>query len=579
MKKYSYKLFFLIAIFFSNQLLIAQEQLQHEKKMIKTSEGKIFINKDLGVYLWVSTSTDPNSKKYLLDSETPEYSNPFYFYTEGKNMLRTPSKVDKETKRVVIPKEDLIFEVYVDGVAPKTDLKYGNTIVYQVGEKTYCGQGFEVKIASKDAVSGVDKIYLSINGEAYKEYTEPLKITEEMEYTFKYYAVDKVGNVENVKTKTITSDFTSPQTSVDIAGGRQGNIFSPRVKLKFLSNEEAGQKTYYSIDDLPQKIFTGTIPLSYLKEGAHTLKYYSIDKLGNKENEQVFEFFIDKTPPLVVTEIMGNQFEVNGKTYTSGRTKFKLTAVDNKAGVKAVYYSIGNEEFKPYEKPFYLPAVSGNISIRYYAIDNVNNKSSSNKNAGTNSMTIPYVDLTGPVISHFYQGDKFQYDGVDYISPRTKIKLKGIDSESGFSKFTYAIDSAVNEVDYENYFTIDKAGEHKIGYTGYDYVENSNRKTFNVFVDDKAPEISTAFSIVKSGTEERDGKTIDAYPKHLILFVMATDNCVGLKHIYYSINEQATQKYTGMISGFSKNNYYKINIKATDNLNNESQKSIEFYIK
>ena len=50
-----------------------------------------------------------------------------YLDTEGKNTFRSPSAVDTVTKEVVIPKEDIIYEVYADSKPPRTHLKFENS--------------------------------------------------------------------------------------------------------------------------------------------------------------------------------------------------------------------------------------------------------------------------------------------------------------------------------------------------------------------------------------------------------------------------------------------------------------------
>ena len=112
MKKLS-SLFF-ITCFCLN--LFAQEELNHEKKIYK-NEGKVYVNKALPLYLSISTSPD-GSNGEVLDGKDPKYSSPMYLDSEGYNTIRTPWKVDPETKKVVYPKEEVIFELYADSKPP-----------------------------------------------------------------------------------------------------------------------------------------------------------------------------------------------------------------------------------------------------------------------------------------------------------------------------------------------------------------------------------------------------------------------------------------------------------------------------
>lgn len=195
---------FLLLYFLSLNLLTAQEQLQHEQKMVRMPDGKIYVNKYLGAYLWISTSKDSTSQMYLLESERDkEYSNPFYFDTEGVNTIRSYPKVNKETQQPVYPKEDIAFDVYSDGYRPQSWLKFKNTGVRKKYGKFYCKKKCTVLMQAADGISGVDKIYYSINGAAYQPYIELIQLTEAKEYILTYYAVDNVGNVEKPQTTTI----------------------------------------------------------------------------------------------------------------------------------------------------------------------------------------------------------------------------------------------------------------------------------------------------------------------------------------------------------------------------------------
>src|ERR1035437_10231026 len=110
-----------ILVCFTGFVVSAQEMPVHVKKFYISPEGKVFINKYLPVYFFVSSSADPNAPHYLLKSETmPKYSNPMYFDTEGRNTLRSPSAVDTVTKKPVVPKVDIQYHVYVDSKPPST---------------------------------------------------------------------------------------------------------------------------------------------------------------------------------------------------------------------------------------------------------------------------------------------------------------------------------------------------------------------------------------------------------------------------------------------------------------------------
>ena len=148
--------------------------------------------------------------------------------------------------------------------------------------------------------------------------------------------------------------------------------------------------------------------------------------MDNKEEVKVFDFYFDKTAPIMAADILGDRFIAVDQVYFSGRTKLKLTAVDNKVGVKEIMYSINDEPYQKYEQPFYLPSVSGVHTVRYYSVDNLANKSTSDVK-GSSSLEFKhnvnkvYVDLTGPDISQRYQGRYHVSRDTVFINAETKI--------------------------------------------------------------------------------------------------------------------------------------------------------------
>ena len=573
------KTILLFAALFVCVFTFAQEPLKHEKKVYVSPEGKIYINKDLPVYLRLATSPDDNSKSYLLRSEeTPKYANPMYFDTEGYNTFRSPSAVDTVTKQVIYPKQDIIFEVYSDSKPPVTSIDYGGVRTYKKDNKIYVNGLVNITLKASDATSGLENIYYSIDKAPYAIYSGAMKLESEKEYDIKYYAVDNVGNVENLHEIAIVIDKSNPKTSYEISGDFYENMVSARSKIILKSDDVSGvgiEHIYYSIDNGTEKPYVTPISGAYLSQGDHRITFYAKDNVDNVENPNVFEFYVDKTPPVIVQEIMGKSFFANGKEYSSGRSQLKLTTLDNKSGVKEVYYSLNNGEYKKYERPFMLTNVTGNLTVKAYALDNVNNKTESIETG--DKTTIPYVDLTGPNVKHGFAGPMFVFRDTVYISNKTKILLKAADSESGLDRIEYSIDDADANV-YQNQFSIEDQGIHRIKLTGYDNVENTSFSEFLVVVDTTGPEIFTLFSVNSLGKEVKNNNNIDEYPSHVVLFLSSSDNVVGFDQMFYSVNGAQEKKYAAPINYFPTKGDYNIKVRAQDKLGNETKKDIEFVV-
>jgi hypothetical protein len=538
-------------------------------------EGKLYWNKDLPVY--INIASDTISKGITLNSQNQaKYSNPLYLDTEGINWIRTRYAVDPETRKIVTPQVEVKFEVYADGLKPLTSIDLDEAPTFFADGNRFYGKGLSVSLNSIDEGSGVKKLIYSLNKSDPVPYKNSFPIEKEGEHKLSYWAADFVGNQEEEKSKSFIVDVSAPNTYHNINGISDDNIISTSSRIYFtLEDNLSGiAKTYYRIDDGNQILYNGLqIPVGKLSDGDHTVYYYSVDNVENKETEKSFSFYFDNMAPLTAAAVLGDRFIIEGKVYFSGRSKLKLTAVDNKSGVKEIRFSIDGEDFEIYDQPLYLPAVAGNHTVRFYSIDNASNTAENGNESFKHNVSKVYVDLIGPNIDYKLSGKSRAIGDTVYIGPLTKIVLSGVDTESGMDYISYSLDGNQEEIKYEGVFSVSDSGYHKLDIFGYDNVHNRNIATRYFFVDNQAPEIVETFSV--SPFDEKKG--LDVYPSNASLFLAATDNLIGLEKITYQIKGEAEKLYIGMITGLKSRSNYEITIKAYDVLGNVSEKKIEFY--
>jgi hypothetical protein len=555
----------------------AQQPLEHPYKMYRSPDNKLYIQKSLPIYLFISTQPDAKSDLNRLESDsTKQFVNPMYLDTEGYNTFRSPSAVDAETRQTYYPLTDVVFEVYSDSRPPKTKLNYNSDQKYYDGKNLYVGK-VNLELNSTDAHAGVEKILVSIDSAGYKKYTEPFVFDKEKKYSIDYYAVDNVGNAENPQHLTFTVDLSAPKTELVFDGEKHEEVISGRTKIKLevADNSSGVKNTFYKIDEGKYTRYSGVLHSAYLSEGEHSIAFYSVDNVENKEADQVFTFYVDKTPPILVDEIMGNSFVVNGKEYSSGRTKLKLTAVDNKAGVKEIKYALNQGEYQTYEKPFYLTTVSGSLSALSYAVDYVGNKSVASEKSTKSKAA--YVDLTGPELKYEFEGKMFKARDTIFINRDTRVKLWASDSESGLKVLSYSLDNGA-EINYDMPFAIEAEGPHVLNIYGYDNVDNSNREVLYLVVDNKGPDVYSRFSILPVAKKEVNGQMVDVYSSHAVLFLSATDAKVAIDRIFYSLNGETEKMYTGIIDGFKLGKDCELVIRAVDKLGNINIDTLWFAI-
>lgn len=548
-----------------NQSLIAQQIQVFQKKIIRDSLENLIINPEIPVFLHIADNPEGKNSVNLIPEEPDGV--PLIFQNSGKHSFtQFNSTLNKK-----IP-----FNFIVDGIPPVTGW-YSESLVYIHNDTIYGSKNFEIHFDSNDKLSGVKNIYHAINGQEYEIYKDMLILDDEGFYEIKFFAVDNVENAEEPQTINVVIDITAPETNLSIIGDRHKNILSPRSKISLEAFDRTRVKQIlYSINDNEPEVYSEKITLNNLPEGYHTLQYYSIDKTGNKETKQNFEFFIDKTPPIIIEDIIGNSFVSGGKVYSSGRSQLRITAVDNKAGVKEIYYSINDGEYILYERPVFLTEYSGEINIKTYALDKVNNESVK-RFFQPDGANIPYIDLNAPDIRYQIIGPAIFLRDTLFISDKSAIKLHAEDRESGVNRIVYRVDQNKEQV-YDKPFSMNQPGYHQISYTAYDNVENANNDSFNFFVDLKGPHINHNFSMRPRRRVLENGKEYKAFHSHVKLYLSATDEKTGTEQIFYTANEQKEQVYSNPVNGFETGKINNIAIRAVDILGNESFKEISFYI-
>lgn len=566
---------FFIAIVFCEALMNAQSLPYIEKKMYKSPDGKLYVNKSLPIYLFIGTQPDADKGVVRLESKaTKRYTNPMYFDTEGINTIQSPSCVDTVTKQVVLPKQNIIFEVYADSRPPITRMHIETKRQHFRKGKIYVSGEAKVVFSATDELAGVDKVLYSVDGADYTEYTAPIQLSDQKEYTLKYFAFDHVGNIEAVHTAIIVVDKTAPKVSMEIKGDFHEQVLAGNARIVFFTEDTISEteNLFYALNENKPAIYSSPVDMKNLPQGEYTLTYWAEDKVGNSTDKQTFSFYVDKTPPTIIPEIMGKTYMINGKEFSSGRALLKLTTIDNKAGTKEIYYSINNSEFKKYEKPVMLSNTGGRLIVRAYALDYVNNRTEISE--GTQSASLPYVDLTGPSISYRIEGPYLQVGDTILINKTSRIKLFARDDEAGLNEILYSIDKK-EYIKYDAAFNIETEGVHQLDISASDNVDNISTQSVLFYTDNEGPKIYALFSS-PSYLSSQNNIIQTIYPSYCKLYISATDRHTSVLRMSYSLNNTPEKPLTSFLTGFKGRNH--LLIRAWDMLGNESTLTLEFWV-
>ncbi|WP_156889591.1 OmpL47-type beta-barrel domain-containing protein [Paenibacillus harenae] len=196
-----------------------------------------------------------------------------------------------------------------------------------------------------------------------------------VEYTYYIKALNASGESEpsnsiSVRTLDSPKDVTPPVTKTDAEPGWHNT--AQVINLSANDAEGSMTTTYYSVNDAPFKAGNQAI-LS--EEGVHTLRYYSIDAVGNKEAVQSTTISIDFTGPAISPSI-------TEKVYRPDAVSFPFAATDTLSGIDQVDATLDGEEVslpvtaEPYalsigEHTIVITAAdhAGNVSVQQYVFE------------------------------------------------------------------------------------------------------------------------------------------------------------------------------------------------------------------
>jgi len=231
----------------------------------------------------------------------------------------------------------------IDTTAPTTT----HTLQGLIGSQGWYVTNVTVTLSKNDVTSGVNYTKYKLNTGNWIVYTESFVVTTNGNYTLYYYSVDFAGNTEATKQAVfrIQHDVTPPLTTSEFDGimGENNWFISPvTVTLNAVDNSAGVATTNYKLDAGLWTPYTG--PFQVTNDAEHTLYYYSVDKVGNREENKSATLKIDWTPPTI-----------NLTVNKTGLMKWLLTATvsDETSGVaKVEFYLDGNYIGETTESPY-----------------------------------------------------------------------------------------------------------------------------------------------------------------------------------------------------------------------------------
>lgn len=581
--RYSFKRITVLAAFFITISAITDtwagskaEPLYHQKKVhVDEKQKNIYWPTDLPVWVRLAESPEQDAPSYLLQrtAENPavpgftdESGQGIQLSISGRQFIRVFNNVTQDT---------IQLKFFSDGDNPASQISFQNAPRYDHGGVVYFGNGLSCSISSQDPTSGVWKTFISVDGMKFEPYVRKLIFSRQKDYNLRYYAVDLVGNAAPPEETLFTVDLVSPVSSHEVINHNIGNILSPSASINVFSSDNLSgiREILYAIDDPAREVALPgqVVYVDMLSNGEHTLYYYAVDNVENRENHKKYAFYLDRIPPEPTSTVIGDQYH-EGTLFVSAHSLISLSAEDNKIGVDRIEIALNSHKFKTYTDPFQAPLNAVDTSIAYRAVDMLGNTS--------DTEYLPLrVDVDPPVCQHSFSGPNYHQRGKTWISSNTRISLSARDEMSGVMGTWYKI-GLDPRAEYTKSITIENEGQYDFTYTSFDRV--NNRQSYSGYilvVDNTPPEIMVSFSISRIDyAKSKSGQTVEVFPRNTTVFIGATDASSSVERISYSLNGKKSQPWSAPIE-FSQEGSQELTVTAVDRVGNRSVKTIGFIIK
>ncbi|MBU0456502.1 MAG: chitobiase/beta-hexosaminidase C-terminal domain-containing protein, partial [Gammaproteobacteria bacterium] len=321
-----------------------------------------------------------------------------------------------------------------------------------------------VTLIATDTTSGIAQTYYSLNQQGWVEGTITT-ISDEGTTTLSYYSSDKAGNIEASHTTTVRIDMTSPTTTDNAPSGWQtANVVITLIATDTLSGVT---KIYYTTDGSTPTTNSATgTTINLVTDGTYTIRYFSIDNVGNTETIKTSAniVMIDKTLP-VTTDNAPSGWQPSTVTVT-------LIATDTTSGIAQTYYSLNQQGWV--EGTTTTISDEGTTTISYYSVDKAGNIEASHT-------TTVRIDMTPPTtIDNAPSG---------WQTANVVITLIATDTLSGVAKTYYTTDGSTPTTNSATGTTINLVtdGTYTIKYFSIDNVGNTEtiRTSVNIVMLDK----------------------------------------------------------------------------------------------
>ncbi|MBI5241471.1 MAG: hypothetical protein HY926_13445 [Elusimicrobia bacterium] len=347
-------------------------------------------------------------------------------------------------------------------------------------------------------------------------------------------------------------DTQAPRTALAVAEPKFSSapvFITPQSLLSLSATDEGGSGVSATLSAVDDGAFApyGS-PLAIPAEGAHWLRYYSVDAAGNQEAVNSAALAVDATPPVSDLSVGSPQAVLDsGEVVVGAQTLLGVSAEDPvsagvASGLSQVLAGVDGAAPAPVDGLFALPQTDGAHVVSYQAVDNLGSKEP------LNSKTV-FLDRTPPATALSISPAPYQpAGGTPVLGGGSQLSFAAQDPEAGgvaagVNRTEFALDDAAAPLGSGELVLAE--GQHTLYYRSVDNVGNSEAvRSASLRVDATAP--VSSLDIADSGVSLFG---IELLTPQTDIVISAEDPVSGgvqsgVARTLYSVDSGAEQAYS-----------------------------------
>ena len=473
-----------------------------------------------------------------------------------------------------------------DATPPLTQLLISAPSV-AAASSTVVGPGTALSLSAQDPLSSgvasqVSDTFVSVSTGAFAPAPADFALSgEDGPRVISFYSRDNVLNEEPVKRATVLLDATPPASTVMIGAplfiaADAVRYVTPATPVALTAADPVVNgvasgldRVEVSVDGAPFAAYVSTLTFA---EGAHTLLYRALDRVGNVEATLTLRLRSDNTMPVTALEPSGAYFAEGGRDFAPLSFAYTLPAQDPVAsgvasGVAATVLRVDEGPLTRYASPFGLS--EGVRRVDFQSADNVGNQEL------LKSATV-YVDAAPPVTALSIGSPRYASPGGTlFVGPAAPFTLASQDPVTqGVASGVKVISARLDQGPYSFYsttFTLTPGdGLRTVGWFAADNVGNAETPQVSTAALDETSPLTT---LLVSGGRQFAGPDAATFyaSSDMRLILIATDPAVngvasGVAFTRWQDNGGAFETYLSSLT--LAEGAHKLGYQSADNVTN-----------